>query len=138
MKNFNQTTVRGRRRKDTYIFNKVNGKCELCNNQWPSDVLCFHHLDPNTKLMELNAKTWGSRKLKILLDEAEKCVILCMNCHTLEHKALTRGESLLNDKEAYSRYRNHRIKREEGGAHLDGWDYGLPNRTDETLSRPPQ
>jgi 5-methylcytosine-specific restriction endonuclease McrA len=45
------------------------------------------------------------------LKEAKKCVILCMNCHALEHKALNRGETLINDPDAYLRYRNHRRRR---------------------------
>jgi len=49
-------------------------------------VLHFHHRDPSTK--EFNIK-WGFTHympLKSLIPEAEKCDILCSNCHLKVHK----------------------------------------------------
>ena len=104
------TKVRARR--EAYILNKTEGKCQLCEQHWPSDILCFHHLDPKEKEFNLSVRSWGNKNLNKALEEADKCAILCMNCHALEHKALNRGETLLNDKEAYSRYRNKRFSGE--------------------------
>ena len=84
----------------------------MCKEHWPSDILCFHHLNSEDKEFQLETKNWNNNKLNKALEEAEKCAILCMNCHALEHKALSRGETLLNDKEAYSRYRNKRFSGE--------------------------
>jgi|TARA_R110000772_G_scaffold21514_3_gene59083 hypothetical protein len=96
-----------RERKDSYILGKTGGRCELCTDHWPSDVLCFHHLVPEEKEFGLAIRKWAD--LNKALGEAKKCAILCMNCHALEHKALKRGETLINDNKAYLRYRNHRF-----------------------------
>lgn len=102
----------GRERREAYILQETNGKCSMCLLHWPSDVLCFHHLDPAKKKFGLEAQTWGDRSEEKVLKEAKKCVILCMNCHALEHKALKRGETLINDPDAYLRYRNHRFTKQ--------------------------
>ena len=54
---------------------------------------------------------------KEVFQEAAKCAILCSNCHRLEHVALKNGETLIYDKEAYTRYRNYRFARKQG---MDG------------------
>ena len=113
-----------RSRKESYILKKTGGKCELCKSHWPSDVLCFHHLDPKEKKFSLGIPSWASNRLDDTLKEAEKCAVLCMNCHALEHKALNRGETLINDYGAYIRYRNHRFS---GNGSVDGGDKGLTN-----------
>ena len=43
-------------------------------------ALHFHHLDPTSKRLELNAKG-VSPSLDTLRMEARKCVLLCSNCH---------------------------------------------------------
>ncbi len=118
MKNFDNPSkslkiyIRGRKRKESYIMQQTGGKCEICKEHWPSDVLAFHHLDPSEKELDVGIHAWSHKKMERVLKEARKCAILCMNCHTLEHKALDRGETLINDPDAYLRYRNYRIKRD--------------------------
>lgn len=101
-----------RSRKESYILRKTGGTCELCKEHWPSDILCFHHLNPEDKEFNLNVRKWGAKNIDNVLREADKCAILCMNCHALEHKALNRGETLINDTDAYLRYRNHRFTKQ--------------------------
>ena len=101
----------GRINKELYILMRTRGKCEACGEYWSSDVLCFHHKNPEDKTIDLSADMWRQSKgpSTKVLTEAQDCAILCMNCHSLEHKALTKGESILNDKETYLRYRNKRF-----------------------------
>lgn len=101
-----------RSRKEAYILRKTGGTCELCKEHWPSDILCFHHLNPEDKEFNLNVRKWKAKNIGNVLREADKCAILCMNCHALEHKALNRGETLINDPDAYLRYRNHRFTKQ--------------------------
>ena len=132
MKSSETASTRGKRRKDYYIGKTTKGVCGLCKLKWPSDVLCFHHLNPDNKLFELQAGTgWGKHTLEKCIDEAAKCAILCMNCHTLEHTALRRGESLIGNEEAYIRYRNHSIASYES---VDGGDDGPEDRRGTKLS----
>ena len=51
--NDNKYYYKIRSRKESYILKKTGGKCELCKSHWPSDVLCFHHLDPKEKKFSL-------------------------------------------------------------------------------------
>jgi len=101
-----------RSRRDSYILRKTGGTCELCKDHWPSDILCFHHLNPEDKEFGLDVRKWRAKYLTNVLKEADKCAILCMNCQALEHKALNRGETLINDPDAYLRYRNHRFTKQ--------------------------
>ena len=48
-------------------------------------ALEFHHLDPEVKEFAIGdiARRGGSRQS--LLREIDKCVVLCANCHRIEH-----------------------------------------------------
>jgi predicted HNH restriction endonuclease len=54
--------------------------CSVCGETEPW-VLDMHHLDPKVK--EQNSAT--SATLKTFLKEADKCVLLCSNCHRKVH-----------------------------------------------------
>jgi hypothetical protein len=59
-------------------------KCSACGE---SDVACllFHHIDAQTKAASIAfAVTSGWSKQRIL-EEIEKCVVLCANCHARLH-----------------------------------------------------
>lgn len=112
---------RGKRNRSLYLKRRTGYSCECCGEEFPEEVLEFHHRDPETKRFGLDAKIWR-RKYKDVTAEADKCVILCSNCHRLEHVAIKNGETLIDDKDAYHRYRNHRYSCEEC---MDGGDYGL-------------
>lgn len=62
------------------------GKCISCGyDKW--QTLHFHHLDPSIK--EFNLSTgYGHVTKKILYQEADKCVLLCPNCHYEYHAGL--------------------------------------------------
>ena len=58
--------------------------CERCGIDDPR-VLDFHHIDPSKKegtLSSFVAKNWGE---KHILNEIEKCNVLCANCHRILH-----------------------------------------------------
>ena len=94
--------------------------CECCGEKFPRELLEFHHPPDVKKTMSLRMRAWRGvhGPKQETLDEADQCVILCSNCHRLEHVALKRGESLVHDPSAYRRYRNHRVTRYES---LDDW-----------------
>tara|TARA_R110002074_G_scaffold132543_2_gene275924 strand:- start:9922 stop:10338 length:417 start_codon:yes stop_codon:yes gene_type:complete len=106
--------------KEQYIFKRTKMRCEACGEKFPRELLEFHHPLDMEKKIELTAKNFRGIKgvPKKISEEADQCFILCSNCHRLEHLALKRGETIINDKETYFRYRNHRIPRNEN---LDDW-----------------
>ena len=60
------------------IVNAFGGKCIICGYSKCIRALDFHHIDPTTK--ELNLSLKGLSRSRVFR-EAEKCVLLCSNCH---------------------------------------------------------
>ena len=65
------------------------GRCVDCVKQGRDGIFtecayCFHHTDPTEKEYSIAAlmsrKTWKS-----ITDELDKCVLLCLNCHSIRH-----------------------------------------------------
>jgi hypothetical protein len=60
------------------------GKCSSCEFSGHQAALHFHHVDPSMK--EFGIAGFVSRApFESLLAEARKCVLLCGNCHAVEH-----------------------------------------------------
>ncbi len=68
-------------------FKEIKGqlRCEQCGENHPA-CLEFHHLNPSEKEINLSEavaiKGWSKNKI---LDEIDKCVVLCSNCHRKLH-----------------------------------------------------
>jgi hypothetical protein len=58
--------------------------CRDCNENHPA-VLHFHHLDPKEKETNIAAATSKRWSKKRVLNEIEKCIVLCANCHLKLH-----------------------------------------------------
>jgi hypothetical protein len=71
-----------RRRSKRRLVEARGGACELCGyNQHPA-ALQFHHSDPEVKEFNISNKG-GTIAFARLQEEAEKCVLVCANCHAL-------------------------------------------------------
>ena len=76
--------LRGRSRKVALI--KLKGsKCVSCGYKQNFAALEFHHVDPKTKLFQLDLRSLSNRKWETVLVEAKKCRLLCSNCHAELH-----------------------------------------------------
>ncbi len=64
----------------TILVQEAGGACRICGYQSNMRALHFHHVEPGEKRLELNAKGI-SLSLETLRAEAQKCVLLCSNCH---------------------------------------------------------
>ena len=105
--------------KEKYLIKRNNMTCDICKEKFPREVLEFHHPVEEEKKFNVSVNEFRTIEIKQeVLDEADKCAILCSNCHRLEHVPLKNGESIINDPSAYRRYRNHRVTRYES---LDDW-----------------
>jgi len=71
------------RNRQTVLEAKTNG-CQICGYNKCADSLEFHHKDPNTKELTISAavRAWGPERL---VEELNKCIILCANCHRELH-----------------------------------------------------
>lgn len=72
-------------RRDTLIA-EAGGGCRVCGYKRSVSALTFHHREPAAKSFTVSMK-WGS-PLEVLRAEAQKCDLLCLNCHAEEHERL--------------------------------------------------
>lgn len=76
--------TKSRRKTKTRLVELFGGRCIRCGYDRCPAVLQFHHRDPATKSFGIAAKGM-TRKWEVLVAEAEKCDLLCANCHYEEH-----------------------------------------------------
>ena len=63
------------------------GKCEICGYNKCISALEFHHLDPTQKEYGIGYKGY-TRSIEKNKKEADKCVLVCANCHREIHADL--------------------------------------------------
>lgn len=63
------------------------GKCERCGYSKCVSALDFHHKDPSQKDFALS-RNGHTRSWKLLKEEADKCELVCSNCHREIHEEL--------------------------------------------------
>jgi len=65
------------------------GSCVRCGYDEHPRALDFHHIDPSHKKFRISnfidARGFSDKNKKELLEELKKCIVLCANCHRLEH-----------------------------------------------------
>jgi DNA-binding transcriptional ArsR family regulator len=71
---------RRRRRLKELLVEEAGGRCALCGYHRCVAALQFHHLDPSAKAFGL-AQKGMTRSIKEARREAEKCLLVCSNCH---------------------------------------------------------
>ena len=82
--NVNQV-IKHRKNKKKRLVAHFGGKCTNCGYSKYSGAFQFHHLDPSIKKFSLSVRGLSYSWDKCLI-EAEKCVLLCANCHAeVEH-----------------------------------------------------
>jgi transposase len=72
--------ARRRKKVKEILVEEAGGCCCICGYRRNMRALHFHHLEPSQKRHEINAKgvAIALEKLRV---EAQKCVLLCSNCH---------------------------------------------------------
>jgi len=78
---------RGKQRKHMLIDLK-GGCCSRCGYNKCIHALQFHHVDASTKEYQLDIRSLSNRSWANILQEAEKCILLCANCHAEHHHDL--------------------------------------------------
>ena len=64
------------------LIQKLGGKCTMCNGVFPSVAFDFHHF--GNKEMDISSMIDRYSEAEII-KEAEKCILLCANCHRIHH-----------------------------------------------------
>lgn len=73
------------------------GCCKVCGYSKCIWALEFHHLDPTKKELQISGCTRSKKKL---IEEAEKCLLVCNRCHREIHSGVVQWQNdrLLSDK----------------------------------------
>jgi hypothetical protein len=80
-----EAVTRWRRRVKQRLIDRAGGACRLCGYD---GALQFHHLDPDAKLFHLS-RQGVTRSFAEASAEADKCVLLCANCHAEVEAGIT-------------------------------------------------
>lgn len=69
------------RKQKSLLVSVFGGACQCCGGVFHHSEFDFHHLDKATKERPLQPdRSWAT-----LAEEAQKCIMLCANCHRLYH-----------------------------------------------------
>src|SRR4051794_26197176 len=82
--NYASQQKRGNDRRAELIRLK-GGCCEKCGYSRNQAALCFHHDHPRNKLFQIDIRKCSNSSWPTLLREADKCTLLCLNCHSELH-----------------------------------------------------
>lgn len=59
------------------------GKCTKCQGEFPAICYDFHHRIPRDKLFTISGQQLILHSWEELIEEADKCDLLCSNCHRI-------------------------------------------------------
>ncbi len=57
----------------------------MCGYRRNYAALEFHHVNPEQKSFQLDARHLSNTSMESILNEAKKCILLCSNCHKEVH-----------------------------------------------------
>ena len=69
--------------KKSKLIELKGGRCQLCGYNRYQGSLVFHHLDETKKKFQISGN--HARSMETLLEELDKCLLLCNNCHAEVH-----------------------------------------------------
>ncbi|TCJ17044.1 HNH endonuclease [Flaviaesturariibacter flavus] len=81
---YHSQTIRSLRRK-LQLVEMFGGKCDACGYDKNLAALHFHHIDANNKAFKLDVRFLSNRTWEAIISEAQKCRLLCSNCHSELH-----------------------------------------------------
>jgi hypothetical protein len=67
------------------IVRTAGGRCAICGYNKNLAALVFHHIDSEEKDFKVDRRSLSNRKLEAILEEINKCILLCANCHAEIH-----------------------------------------------------
>lgn len=80
-----KSVIDWRRRTKIKLVEYKGGECVRCGYKKSLGALELHHLDPNEKDFTISGKSWSFERLKL---EADKCILVCSNCHIEIHEEI--------------------------------------------------
>ncbi len=77
-----------RRKLKVMLVEYKGGKCKICGYKKSPWALDLHHVDSKSKSFGLSVRGL-TRSWESLKKEADKCVLICANCHREVHACIT-------------------------------------------------
>jgi hypothetical protein len=77
-----------RRKLKSLLVEYKGGKCMVCSYKKTPWAMDLHHVDESKKSFDMSSRGL-TRSLERLKKEADKCVLLCANCHREIHAGIT-------------------------------------------------
>lgn len=81
-----------RRQRKQFVTELKSKPCARCKGTFPPAAMDFHHLDPETKEMNIGAR-YANLSMESLQKEIDKCILVCANCHRIIHQELRDKEN---------------------------------------------
>lgn len=85
---YNKLQMNRRRNIKLRLIQYKGGKCEKCGYNKSKSALDFHHRNPLDKKFGIAKGVSLAYGLPLLLEEIQKCILLCSNCHHELHDGL--------------------------------------------------
>lgn len=82
-----QAVAKRRKKLKAMAIEYKGGKCMLCGYNKYAGALDFHHIDEKNKQFGLSTRGL-TRSWEKTRNEAEKCILVCANCHREIHAGL--------------------------------------------------
>lgn len=77
-------TKRGYSRK-LELIKLMGGGCITCGYNKNIAALEFHHVNEELKELSMDIRVLSNNSMEVIMKEAEKCILLCANCHREHH-----------------------------------------------------
>lgn len=106
--NYKNQQKRGASRKIQLMQTKGMA-CLLCGYNKNYAALSFHHRNPKYKCFNLDLRTCSNKSWESLVKEAEKCDLLCMNCHMETHHPDLDANSSHNKMREFIEFNNKEV-----------------------------
>ena len=86
------------------IFEAKRGGCVLCGYNKCSNALDFHHINPSQE--KKAKKSFRILRIKSLIAEINKCIVVCANCHREIHAGIVEGYEFKREQFKQNIYKN--------------------------------
>ena len=63
------------------VSDQKNKPCKDCGVKYNPWIMDFDHLNPNSKINNISTLVANKTKLEVILNEINKCDLVCANCH---------------------------------------------------------
>lgn len=83
------SVINWKKDKKLKLIQYKGGQCQLCGYNKCEQALDFHHIDPKQKNFDISSNSYSFEKMK---QEADKCILVCSNCHREIHANLIKLE----------------------------------------------